>query len=385
MRIQLDSTTEYILETLESAGFSAYAVGGSLRDLLLGSKTHDTDIATSARPEQVKGLFTEHLVLETGLKHGTVTLLINHIPYEITTFRTEGAYSDNRRPDYVNFTASIEDDLNRRDFTVNALAYNKKSGLIDLFGGLDDLKNKVLRAVGEPRMRFSEDALRIMRGLRFASVLGFDIEKDTKAAMLECAPLLGGIAVERIYSELTRAMDGDGINAVLREFFQLFSLVLPGAAPPDINITPLKGTPARLAALFDDRALAAAALRHLKADNHTTKKVTLLLGGDKVPDDKTEIKRLLSRYGAEALELAHFREHMRGERGAYERVREVFYSGECFSLSRLAVDGKDISALGFKGSKVGYVLQKLLSRVILGETENDKETLLNEAKNIDNP
>ena len=384
MKLSFDNTTEYILSSLEKAGFSAYVVGGSLRDLLLGLEVHDTDIATNALPEQVEEVFKGLNVIETGLKHGTVTLVIHHIPYEITTFRTEGPYSDSRRPDAVYFTDSVEEDLKRRDFTVNAIAYSKSKGLVDLFGGEDDLRNKILKAVGDPEKRFSEDALRILRGLRFASVLGFAIEQKTKAAIFEYSCLLKKIAAERIYSELNRMLGGKGFDGVLREFFPVFKLILPEAVLPDMDLSPLPEPTFRLAAFFSSEADARTALRRLKADNNTVNKVTMLIGSSPVPVEKADIKYFLSGYNSNALDIALFRELFHGEKGAYERVRAVYESGECFSLAQLAVNGSDIVNLGYSGKETGVVLGKLLDNVIQGTTENTKEALLNAVKNIDN-
>jgi tRNA nucleotidyltransferase (CCA-adding enzyme) len=384
MNISFDNTTEYILTSLENAGFSAYIVGGSLRDLLLGMEVHDTDIATNALPAQVEEVFKGMNVIETGLKHGTVTLVIDHIPYEITTFRTEGPYSDSRRPDAVYFTDTVEEDLKRRDFTINALAYSKSRGLVDLFGGEEDLKNKVLKAVGDPGKRFSEDALRIMRGLRFAAVLGFDIEDKTKAAIFEYLYLLEKIAAERIYTELIRMLGGKGFDSVLRTFFPVFQFILPEAVLPEKDLTILPEPLFRLATLFQTEADAKAALRRLKADNNTVTKVTMLIGSDPVPANTAEIKYFLCKYNSNALDIALFRELYYSEKGAYERVKKVYESGECYSLAQLAVNGYDIEKLGYSGRETGVVLGKLLDMVIRGTVKNTKEALLNAVKNIDN-
>ncbi|HBR32312.1 MAG TPA: hypothetical protein DD733_09545, partial [Clostridiales bacterium] len=233
MFLQLDPVTDFILASLENSGFSLYIVGGSLRNRLLGLDVHDTDFTTNATPAQVKQIFSSYTAIDTGIRHGTVTLVIDHVPYEITTMRTEGTYSDNRRPDCVFYTDSIEEDLKRRDFTVNALAYSPKSGLVDLFGGLSDLENRVLRTVGEPAERFSEDALRIMRGLRFSSVLGFEIENETKSAMFHYSHLLKNISVERIYNELISMLDGNNFDKVLRDFLPVFKLIMPEMRLPE--------------------------------------------------------------------------------------------------------------------------------------------------------
>lgn len=384
MRIELNSATEYILTALESKGFSAYVVGGCLRDLLLEIPTHDTDIATNAHPKQVREIFEQYTVIDTGLKHGTVTLIIDHIPYEITTFRTEGIYSDNRRPDTIFFTDSVEDDLKRRDFTVNALAYSHKRGLIDLFGGLDDLNNKILKAVGTPKDRFTEDALRIIRGLRFASILSFEIESNTKTAMVECSDLLNRISAERIYSELIRMLYGNKFDSVLREFFCIFKIFMPEIVTPEKDITPLPNLIFRLAALFKNAQDAKKTLNRLKADNDTIKRVLSLVTSSPIPDDIIQTKIFLSKNPTTALDIAHFRELFFEENGTYEQVKKVMDSGECYSLGQLAVSGSDIVNLGFSGLEVGKILKKLLNMVITGSLKNEKDTLVKAVKNIDN-
>lgn len=383
MKINLDSTTEYILSSLEKEGFSAYVVGGSLRDMLLGLPTHDTDITTSATPLQVKEVFSSMPVIETGIQHGTVTLVLKHIPYEITTMRTEGIYSDNRRPDSVSFTNSIEEDLQRRDFTINALAYSPKSGLIDLFDGLNDLQNKVLKAVGNPVKRFSEDALRILRGLRFLSVLGFSIDPNTKSALLECSPLLKNISVERIYSELLRTLAGENADSVLREFLPIFELILPEMFLPEKDITILPTPVFRLASLFRSVADVRKCLHRLKADNETVRCVTTLVSSVPIPVELIDIKKYCHKNANSSLNIALYRELLFDEKGSILRVKTMIDSGECYSLGQLAVNGSDLVSLGFSGKEIGTILMDLLDKVIAGNLENKKETLLNAVKNID--
>ena len=196
MRFSIPSKIEYVLSVLHNAGHKAYIVGGCVRDLLCGKEPHDFDITTSALPQEVSALFEK--TVETGIKHGTVTVIIDRTPIEVTTFRTEGAYINHRRPDSVSFVSAVDEDLSRRDFTVNAMCYNHSEGLIDLFGGKADIENRILRAVGEPKARFCEDALRILRLFRFAATLGFSIEEKTLSAAIECAPFLKSISAERI-------------------------------------------------------------------------------------------------------------------------------------------------------------------------------------------
>lgn len=204
MVLTIPEKVEFIINKLETAGFEAYAVGGCVRDSILGRKPDDWDITTSAKPEQVKALFRR--TVDTGLQHGTVTVMIDKEGFEVTTYRVDGEYEDGRHPKEVTFTASLEEDLKRRDFTINAMAYNTSSGLVDMFGGLEDIKKKIIRCVGNPLERFTEDALRIMRAVRFSAQLGFEIEKETKAALSVIAPNLKNVSAERIETELVKLL-----------------------------------------------------------------------------------------------------------------------------------------------------------------------------------
>ena len=204
MVLTIPEKVEFIINKLETAGFEAYAVGGCVRDSILGRKPDDWEITTSAKPEQVKALFRR--TVDTGLQHGTVTVMIDKEGFEVTTYRVDGEYEDGRHPKEVTFTASLEEDLKRRDFTINAMAYNTSSGLVDMFGGLEDIKKKIIRCVGNPLERFTEDALRIMRAVRFSAQLGFEIEKETKAALSVIAPNLKNVSAERIETELVKLL-----------------------------------------------------------------------------------------------------------------------------------------------------------------------------------
>ena len=214
----LPSQVHMALDRLEAAGWEAFVVGGAVRDALRGCAAGDWDITTDAEPEQIERVFSGERLIETGLRHGTVTVLLDGLPLEITTYRVDGGYSDHRRPDSVTFTRSLRADLLRRDFTMNALAYHPRTGLVDICGGAEDLARGVVRCVGEPERRFREDGLRILRALRFASVLGFTIEPETAAAIHRCAGLLRYLAAERVLSELTKLLCGQNAGAVLRDF-----------------------------------------------------------------------------------------------------------------------------------------------------------------------
>jgi len=215
------------LQALKNSGYEAYIVGGCVRDMLLGLTPKDFDITTSALPEQIKAVFKAYRIIETGIKHGTVTVIIDNTPLEITTFRTDGTYTDNRRPDSVSFTTSLEEDVKRRDFTVNAMCYNPEIGLVDYCGGKEDLERKLIRAVGVPAERFKEDSLRILRALRFASVYGFEIEAETANAILEYKHLLKNVASERISVEINKLLCGENVYKILMDFFPAFEEIFP--------------------------------------------------------------------------------------------------------------------------------------------------------------
>ena len=220
-----------LITRLNEAGFSAYAVGGCVRDSLLGLTPHDWDLCTSALPEDMLRIFRDEHVVETGLKHGTLTVVLDHIPYEITTYRVDGAYTDHRHPDSVSFVDDVSGDLARRDFTVNAMAWSPDTGLLDLFGGREDLQNGIIRCVGDPEKRFKEDALRILRALRFASVYDFSIDPATDSAARKLAPTMAGIAGERIREELLKLLCGKGVGRILRSFPDVLGVIIPEILP----------------------------------------------------------------------------------------------------------------------------------------------------------
>ena len=231
MTIQLPSVVLLAIERLEAHGHRAYAVGGCVRDSLIGRTPNDWDITTSARPEETAAAFVGFKTVETGVKHGTLTVIIDGTPLEITTFRNDGEYADNRHPIAVTFSDTPEEDLSRRDFTVNAMAYHPKEGLLDLFGGQDDLQRRIIACVGEPKRRFDEDGLRILRAIRFASVLDFEIEEQTAKAVHAQRELLGNIAAERIREEFCKLIMGKGAVAILRDFSDVIGVFLPEILP----------------------------------------------------------------------------------------------------------------------------------------------------------
>ena len=229
--MELPREVSGLIDRLEEAGYSAYAVGGCVRDTLLSLHPHDWDLCTSARPEEMQAVFRGERLAETGLKHGTLTVVIDHHPYEITTFRTDGTYTDHRHPDSVTFVEDVSGDLARRDFTVNAMAYSPRTGLVDLFGGRRDLENRVIRCVGTPADRFREDALRILRALRFASAYDFTLEAETDKALRLLAPTLKTVAAERIQAELLKLLCGPGAGRILRAYPDVLTVIIPEIGP----------------------------------------------------------------------------------------------------------------------------------------------------------
>lgn len=429
---------EHVLEAigrLEAAGYGAYAVGGCVRDALRGVTPYDHDIATSALPSETARVFGDLRVISTGIAHGTVTVLFGSVPLEITTFRTDGEYADHRRPDSVSFTDRLQDDLARRDLTVNAMAYSPRLGLVDPFGGRADLDAGILRAVGDPEKRFEEDALRILRAARFSSTLGMRIHPDTHRAMLSHKALLLNVSAERKLSELSKLLVGDGCERTLLENAPVITEVLPELAPSvgfdqrnphhiyDVYTHTAKAVQScprdrniRLAALLHDCGkpyvfsvgadgyghfyghteksleLAEGALERLKADNASTKEIlTLIRWHDPVIEEtETSVKRWIRRLGAEMLEkllalksadnLAQAPEYQDRLR-SYDRIRGIMKKlldeEACFSLRELAVKGDDLIALGMKpGKELGRMLSSLLDAVISGELQNDKQILL---------
>ncbi len=438
--IYIPEKVKYLLDTLESAGHEAYIVGGCVRDRILGKVPNDYDITTSAKPNEVTEVFSSHTVIPTGEKHGTVTVLIENEPYEITTYRTEGAYSDKRRPDSVSFSTSIDDDLSRRDLTVNAIAYSPTHGFRDPFNGIGDIQKKTIRAVGDPEKRFDEDALRILRAVRFSSTLGFEIEEATERALYAKKSGFGAISAERIYIEIKKLLCGDGTGKVLLKYVGIIGEVIPELLPMegfdqhnkyhcyDVLTHTAKvvdGVPAiehlRLAALFHDVGKPAcffedefgghfhgheklgAEMTHdvmcrLKSDKATREKVTdlVLHHGLVLQKDEAFIKRCLNRFGKETFrdlitlsisdnsalsELCADRP--KNIRDIAEMTEKIIENQPCLSLSELSLKGGDLIALGVPaGPRVGEILKHLLSLVINGDCENSRDSLIREAKRL---
>ena len=397
--IKLDPGAALLLDALHGAGHAAYAVGGCVRDSLLGLDPHDWDLCTSARPEQVMALFGEEKCIPTGLQHGTVTVKQGGRLYETTTFRTEGAYSDGRHPDAVCFVPDVREDLARRDFTINAMAYSAEEGLIDPFGGRDDLAAHLVRAVGEPERRFEEDALRILRLYRFAARFGFAIDPATGAAAQALGPHLDCVSAERIQEELLKLLAAPRPGSYLEP--AVLAVVLPELEPekqPERfaelcrtidRIEPTaENVPARLAALLCPLGEAGArkALRKLKCSNALTDEVTALereAPGTPGSEMQLTAKRLLGRYELPTIQrltaLCSARHPEQAVAFAALRAEAERLTAEnaCCRVSQLAVNGRDLMAAGVRpGPGLRQVLNALLEAVITGQTPNEKDALL---------
>ena len=375
----IDSGAGYIIKQLEKNGYEAYVVGGCVRDAIMGKKPYDWDICTSARPEIVKNIF-EHTA-ETGVKHGTVTVIRNGIPYEVTTMRTEGIYKDNRHPEAVSFVEDIETDLARRDFTVNAMAYNNTKGIIDIFGGQKDIQKKVIKCVGEPDKRFNEDGLRIMRAIRFAAVLGFGIEKKTSLSIHKNRALLHNIAYERIQTEFVKLICGKNPDEVLEEYADVISEFIPGFSP-DVKMNASPAEPIVRTALFFYNIENVEAEKHLKRMHFPNAFiddiVKILEFRDFNGADKYAVKRVLSKIGTELFEkLLAVQENTNNDVSLPRNLLyEIVENNECFEIKNMDINGKDLMQAGLKGKEVGDCLTMLLDAVIAERVLNKKEELM---------
>ena len=437
MKLTLDPGAAALLDSLHAAGYAAYAVGGCVRDSLLGRTAHDWDLCTSALPQQVMELFGAEQCIPTGLQHGTVTIKYGGRLYETTTFRTEGSYTDGRHPDAVQFVPDVREDLARRDFTINAMAYNEAEGLVDPFGGQKDLQNGLLRAVGEPQQRFTEDALRILRLYRFAARFGFALDAATARAARQLAPHLDCISAERIQEELAKLLAAPQPGAYLEP--AVLAVVLPeltpaalDAAKPVVDACPAgeKNLPVRWAALL--RSLGESAtrrvLKRLRCSNACIEETAVLvrevagqgvcrsflLGhesghsiarptacGSRVPPQRTvlgetsahpgdiHIRQLLGRYGLCTVErLCALCAALQPQNApacalAAQRARQLEADGVCCRVSQLAVNGRDLMAAGIPaGPALRRVLEALLDGVIRAEYPNEKPALLAAAQKI---
>lgn len=429
----LPESIQNCIDLLENAGFAAYAVGGCVRDACLGLTPHDYDLCTSALPEQTEEVFRDYRLVLAGEKHGTVTVLTEGGPVEITTFRTEGGYRDNRHPDWVKFVPDIEGDLSRRDFTVNAIAYSPKRGFSDPFGGREDLKNHILRAVGDPEARFAEDSLRILRGVRFAARFGLTPVEKTMAAMLSQAHLMENLARERVFEELCKLLLAAKAADITR-FAPILAAVIPELAPmigfdqhsPHHAYDLITHTahvvegvpttlPLRWAALLhdtgkvttftldatgrghfygharDSAAIADKILRRLKAPTALREEAVTLIGRHmtRLQPDRKLLRRQVSKYGFPTVEaMLALQQADMGSKGTGEDDGSTVFAAvqqlladlkaedACLSLKDLAVNGTDLITLGFQGKEIGACLSALLEQVIEERLPNERSALL---------
>ena len=385
MNMNLPYPVRFALNGLRRAGYQAYCVGGCVRDTLLGETPNDFDITTSALPDEVLTLFKREHMLTVGLKHGTVTLIKRGMPIEITTFRIDGEYEDNRRPEEVTYTTHLEEDVLRRDFTVNALCWNEEEDVVDYAGGLQDLKNRLIRCVGEPDKRFNEDALRILRGLRFSSKLDFDIDPPTAAAILRNCQLLQNIAVERVATELYKLLCGRRVERILVEFRPVFEVIIPAlsslgaeeyltAARRSALVSPVPEL--RLAALLCDLpvdTLHETALRlKLSKKGRAFMETLVEHSAGSLPATRPDMRRLLGQVGEDALPAVV---ELMGAR-AMALCHLVIQQRDCVRLAQLSVSGQDLMRAGVVRRQIGETLNRLLEMVIEGELPNQKEALL---------
>ena len=400
--IKLDPGAALLLDALHGAGHAAYAVGGCVRDSLLGLAPHDWDLCTSARPEQVMALFGEEKCIPTGLQHGTVTVKQGGRLYETTTFRTEGAYSDGRHPDAVCFVPDVREDLARRDFTINAMAYSAEEGLIDPFGGRDDLAAHIVRAVGEPERRFEEDALRILRLYRFAARFGFAIDPATGQAARALCRHLDCVSEERIAEELSRLLAAPAPGAYLEAevlaviFPELDAAELPESRRILDALEPgMEHVPVRLAALLCPlgEAGARAALKRLKCSNALTGTVATLVreAAAGMPGAALTLtaKRFLSRYdlatitNLTALCSAQHPEQAEAFAALQQEAARLVETNACCRINQLAVNGRDLMDAGIRpGPGLRRVLDALLEQVLTGQLPNEKAALLAAAAQV---
>lgn len=435
VRITLPTTVRELLKKIQEAGYEAYVVGGCVRDSLMGERPQDWDITTSALPMQIKDIFPR--TIDTGIQHGTVTVMVNHVGYEVTTYRIDGEYEDGRHPDRVTFTGSLLEDLKRRDFTINAMAYNEKDGLVDAFGGRQDMEKKVIRCVGEARCRFEEDALRMMRAVRFSARLGYSIEENTAAAIKEMAPRLKQVSAERIQTELTKLLVSehpDYLRAayetgLTKVFFPEFdrametpqnhphhcysvgehllhsllwvkpdkilrlTMLLHDIGKPEVRTTDEEGVDHFYGHSSVSRRRAEGILKRLKFDNDTIRKVCRLveyhdLRPLPVP---AAVRKAITKIGPELFGLflqvqqadllAQAPDKHEEKQQALNRIIQVYEQiladEDCLTIKDLAVTGHDLEKAGMKpGKAMGDTLKRLLEHVLEIPEDNEKEKLL---------
>ena len=434
MTLNIPSKAKTIITLLENAGFEAFCVGGAVRDSIMGLNPTDWDITTSASPEDTVMVFKDYKTVDTGLKHGTLTVVIDKTPFEVTTYRVDGDYNDNRHPENVHFTKKLSDDLSRRDFTVNALAYNDKTGLVDLYGGQEDIYNSIIKTVGNPSARFQEDGLRIMRALRFASVLGFTIESETAKAIHDNKDLLKNISAERLAIELSKLVCGKNAFNILTEYWDVLSVFIPeiksavgfkqygkkhaydvwehichtvDTIPQDkiLRLTMLLHDLGKIPthkldesgnSTFKNHAtiggdMAREILTRLRFDKKTINRVSFLVANHdfEPPLSKTDLKKHLKNKTVDDIKTLltikksdrgalseSYRDISKESEQCLKWLDEIEKNNECCKIAQLAITGDDLKKKGLKGEDIGKALDTLLDAVIEGKLQNKKEDLL---------
>ena len=388
--IKLPEYVKKAMQALYDSGYECYVVGGAIRSFILNMPVHDYDLTTDALPSQMKEVFSSWHTFDTGIQHGTITVLSDHHPLEITTYRKDSSYKDHRHPDSVQFTSSIEEDCSRRDFTINAFCYSEQQGFLDFFHGLDDIQSKVIRCIGNPYKRFDEDALRILRAVRFAGQLNFSIEEETSRAILELKDTLSYVSMERINEEFTKFISSRNCSSLFLPYLSVFAVFLPELSHLPINEKELlakrlaharKEEEIRLAVLlssscFENPRLI---LKRMKYSNHEINTVLQLITHRKSPVNslldirylKKELSVPVTTYLSyrEALVLCNYPQ-------AFLYSKQIEEENLCCTLKQLAVNGNDLMQLGIKGKKISETLNHLLDQVISDTLPNEKDILL---------
>lgn len=394
--IDIPNYAQQALDHLTVKGFYAYVVGGCVRDSLLGLTPNDWDICTSAMPEEIISCFTGYKVIETGIKHGTVTVIIDREHVEITTYRTEESYSDHRHPDKVTFTDKLVDDLARRDFTMNAIAYSHELGIVDPFKGTDDISSKTIKAVGEACKRFDEDSLRILRAIRFSATLGFEIEQSTATAIMKKHEDIRYTSVERQLTEIKKILTADYSKQVLIKYKTVFSFLIPEL----MQFSNYKLMTQCLSILEKDEKLRLSAffsflehdtiavLKRFKLDNATIKHISNIAMCEKIEKklETFEIKLLLNKIGVEAfgdllkISIAYFRAQNKDSyiiESNFVVLDKISTEKQCYTIKDLAINGNDLIKLGYSKNKtLSKILNEILDKVIRDEISNDKDELI---------
>ena len=381
--VMVSENSKQIITTLNNAGYEAYLVGGCVRDTVIGIPISDWDITTNATPEQVREVFHENKIIETGIKHGTVTLLIKGESFEITTFRTDSVYLDHRHPEEVKYSDSLDEDLMRRDFTMNALAYHPEKGMIDLFDGIKDIEQKVIRCVGNPNQRFEEDSLRILRGIRFASKLGFRIEENTKQAMYDNKHLLLFLSRERITKELLETIKGEYAFDVLMEYKGVLKGVINCIDELVIDKKILNSLKKDSILRFSSFVLPLSKetlselLKSLRLSRKEEERIKTIYYYQKVmfTDDTKQLKHLMSKVSCEIFNdlvdlFANEKENIR------KLYTTIIKTNQCYKLSMLEISGTDLQTMDIAPNEIGNILNLLLNKVIDEEIGNSKDELL---------